>query len=110
LQRTPFLAPHDRRRDRWSIIAATSGPSRGPAASTPRTRFSGVAAIDLNAASSLRALAPTLSARGIGLHVAELRDDLAESIRASGAEADLGSIMSHRTVEDGLARAVQRPG
>ena len=69
-----------------------------------------VPAIDLNAAGSLRALARTLSARGIGLHLAELRDDVAESLRVSGAEADLESIVSHQTVEDSLTRAVRRPG
>ena len=68
-----------------------------------------VPTIDLNAAGSLRALARTLGARDIGLHLAELRDDVAESLRASGAEADLGSIVSHQTIEDGLARAVRPP-
>jgi len=68
-----------------------------------------VPTIDLNAAGSLRALARTLGARGIALHLAELRDDVAESLRASGAGADLGSIVSHQTIEDGLARVVRPP-
>jgi MFS superfamily sulfate permease-like transporter len=69
-----------------------------------------VPAIDLNAAGSLRALARTLSARGISLHVAELRDDVAESLRVSGAEADLPSILSHQTVESCLAGMTERVG
>ena len=69
-----------------------------------------VPAIDLNAAGSLRALARTLSARGIGLQLAGLRDDVAEGLRVSGAEADLESIVSHQTVEDILTRVARRPG
>jgi anti-anti-sigma regulatory factor len=69
-----------------------------------------VPAIDLNAAGSLRALARTLRARGITLHLAELRDDVAENLRASGAEVDLEWIVSHQTVESGLARAIDRSG
>jgi hypothetical protein len=53
-------------------------------------------------------LARTLGARGIGLCLAELRDDVAESLHASGAGADLG-IEPHQTIEDGLAGAVRRP-
>src|SRR3954463_12877500 len=51
-----------------------------------------VPSIDLNAAGSLRALARTLAARGIGLCLAELRDDVAERLRADGTAADLGPI------------------
>jgi SulP family sulfate permease len=69
-----------------------------------------VPAIDLNAAGSLRALARTLSARGIGLHLAELRDDVAESLRVSGTGADLKSIVSHQTVEDSLISAARGLG
>jgi sulfate permease, SulP family len=69
-----------------------------------------VSAIDLNATSSLRALARTLSARGVALHLAELRDDVAEGLRGAGAGADLEPIVSHQTVEDGLAHTMRRPG
>jgi sulfate permease, SulP family len=65
--------------------------------------------IDLNACGSLQALARSLNARGIALHLAELRDDVAEGLRASGAAADLGPVTSHQTVENGLTRAVHRP-
>lgn len=64
--------------------------------------------IDLNAVGSLRVLAETLKTRGIALHLAELRDDVAESLRARGAETALGPIVSHLAVEDAVARGAGR--
>jgi high affinity sulfate transporter 1 len=61
-----------------------------------------VPAIDLNASATLRALARSLKARGVVLHLAELRDDVAEALRANGAEAELGPIEAHRLIDDCL--------
>jgi high affinity sulfate transporter 1 len=62
-----------------------------------------VPTIDLNACGSLRTLARAIKARGIGLHLAELRDDVAEELRKSCVEDDLGPITAHLTVEQCLA-------
>jgi high affinity sulfate transporter 1 len=59
--------------------------------------------IDLQAAASLRILARLARERGIALHLAGLRDDVAEQLRTAGGEADLGEIVAHRTIEDCLA-------
>jgi hypothetical protein len=61
--------------------------------------------IDLNATSSLRALARAVAARGARLELAELRDDVVDGLRVAGAEADLGPISPHRTIEECLAAA-----
>jgi SulP family sulfate permease len=58
--------------------------------------------IDLNASANLRALARAVAARGARLELAELRDDVVDSLRVAGAEADLGPISPHRTIEDCL--------
>ena len=65
--------------------------------------FSMVPTVDLNAMASLRSLAATLRARGIALHLAEMRDDLAEELRRRGAEADLGPVVAHRPIDGCLA-------
>jgi SulP family sulfate permease len=62
-----------------------------------------VPAIDLNASASLRALARAIKARGATLHLAELRDDVAEGLRKTGAEDDLGPVTAHLTIEQCLA-------
>ncbi len=59
--------------------------------------------IDLNASTSLRALSRAIKARGATLHLAELRDDIAEELRKSRAEDDIGPIVAHRTIEQCLA-------
>jgi anti-anti-sigma regulatory factor len=64
--------------------------------------FSIVPAIDLTAAATLCALARSLTRRGIAVGLAELRDDVAENLRAAGTEGDLGPIVAHRTIEDCL--------
>lgn len=66
--------------------------------------FSMVPTIDLNAMTSLRSLASTLRAKGIALHLAEMRDDLAEDLRRRGGEEDLGHVAAHRTIDHCLAR------
>ncbi len=64
-----------------------------------------VTAIDYNATNSLVALARTLAAQGVSLGLAELRNEVAENLRASGAERDLGPIEAHLTVESLCDRA-----
>ncbi len=58
-----------------------------------------VPAIDVTALGSLRAFAQALKRRGIALQLAELRDDVADSLRRLGAEADLGTIAAHQTID-----------
>ena len=48
------------------------------------------------------ALAKSLKSRGITLALAGLRDDIAEDLKAIGAEQDLGPIAAHRTIDDCL--------
>jgi high affinity sulfate transporter 1 len=62
-----------------------------------------VPTIDLNASGSLRALSRAMEARGIAFQLAELRDDVAEGLQSSGAEADLGPLSAHRTIEECVA-------
>jgi SulP family sulfate permease len=61
--------------------------------------FSQVPAVDITAAASLRSLGRTLTARGISLRLAEVRDDVAESLIADGVEAEAGPIVAHLSVE-----------
>ena len=91
------------RRQILELVERTSGPLR-----VVVIDCSMVPTIDLNAAGSLRALAKTLAARGIGLHLAELRDDVAEALLACGAGADLEPIVPHLAVEDAVLRAADR--
>ncbi|WP_170303218.1 SulP family inorganic anion transporter [Reyranella soli] len=72
--------------------------------------FSMVPTMDLTATAGLRSLARSLARRGIALHLAELRDDLREDLQARGAEADLGTLVSHRTVEQAVAAAQGQAG
>jgi SulP family sulfate permease len=65
--------------------------------------FSMVPIVDLNAMASLRALALAAKARGMTLRLAELRDDVADGLRRRGAEAELGPIVAHLTIEQCLA-------
>jgi hypothetical protein len=37
------------------------------------------------------------------VELAELRDEVVESLKIIGAEQDLGSIVAHRTIDDYLA-------
>jgi MFS superfamily sulfate permease-like transporter len=71
--------------------------------------FSQVPAVDITAAASLRSLKRTLAARGISLRLAEVRDDVAESLIADGVEAEIGPIVAHLSVEQCTAVAAPRP-
>ena len=70
--------------------------------------FSMVPAVDITAAASLGSLARTLAARGISLRLAELRDDVAESLIADGVDAPIGLIVPHLSVEQCAAMAAPR--
>jgi MFS superfamily sulfate permease-like transporter len=59
--------------------------------------------IDLNATANLRTLARSIAARGARLVLAELRDEVVDGLRSAGAEADLGPISAHRTIEECLS-------
>ena len=61
-----------------------------------------VRTIDLTASASLRGLARALAARSVKLHLAELRDDVVDELRAHGVETDLGPIVAHRSIDDCL--------
>ena len=63
-----------------------------------------VPAIDVTALGSLRAFAQALKRGGIALRLAELRDDVADSLRRQGGEADLGTIAAHETIDRCIER------
>jgi SulP family sulfate permease len=67
-----------------------------------------VPAIDMTALASLRAFAIAMKRRGISVRLAELRDDVADFLRSRGAEADLGPIVAHRTVDQWAAASIGR--
>jgi MFS superfamily sulfate permease-like transporter len=64
--------------------------------------------IDMTALTSLQAFAGAMKGRGIAVRLAELRDDVADSLRRRGAEADLGPIVAHRTVDQWVAASAAR--
>jgi sulfate permease, SulP family len=64
-----------------------------------------VPTIDYNATNSLTALARMLAVRGVSLRLAELRNEVVDSLRTAGAERDLGPIEAHLTVESLCDRA-----
>jgi MFS superfamily sulfate permease-like transporter len=68
--------------------------------------FSIVPRVDITAGTALRGLARSLSRRKIALELAELRDDVAERLRAGAPEQDLGRIMAHRSIDDCLRAPV----
>ena len=65
--------------------------------------FSGVPAIDITAGTILRGLVRTLKDRGIRIELAELHDEVVETLKIIDAEHDLGPVVAHRTIEDCLA-------
>ena len=65
--------------------------------------FSSVPAIDITAGTILRGLVRTLKDRGIRIELAELRDEVVETLKIIDAEHDLGPVVAHRTIEDCLA-------
>ena len=67
--------------------------------------FSQVPSVDITAEASLRSLARTLVARGVNLHIAELRDDVAELLATHGVDRDTGLLVAHRTVQECVAEA-----
>ena len=66
-----------------------------------------VPAIDLTALASLRAFANAMRRRGTAVRLAELRDDVADFLRSRGAEADLGPIIAHRTVDQWVTASAE---
>ena len=65
--------------------------------------FSSVPAIDITAGTILRGLVRTLKDRGIRIELAELNDEVVETLKIIDAEHDLGPVVAHRTIEDCLA-------
>ena len=65
--------------------------------------FSSVPAIDITAGTILRGLVRTLKDRGIRIELAELHDEVVETLKIIDAEHDLGPVVAHRTIEDCLA-------
>jgi high affinity sulfate transporter 1 len=61
-----------------------------------------VPTIDITASASLCSLAKALAAQEVTLHLAELRDDVVDELRANGVEADLGPVVPHRPIDDCL--------
>jgi MFS superfamily sulfate permease-like transporter len=88
-----FNAEHIRRQF-LELVSQAETPVR-----TVVVECSMVPEIDVTALGSLRAFAHTLKRKGIALRLAELRDDVADSLRHRGAEDDLGAISAHETVE-----------
>ena len=67
-----------------------------------------VPAIDITALASLRVFAAAMKRRGIVVRLAELRDDVAEFLQKRGAEADLGPIVAHRTIDQWVSASAVR--
>jgi len=63
-----------------------------------------VRTIDLTASATLRGLARALAARNAKLHLAELRDDVVDELRAHGIEDELGPIAPHRPIDGYIGR------
>ena len=66
-----------------------------------------VPSIDTTAGTAMRVLARALKSRQITTALAELRDDVAESLKSMGAEEDIGDLTAHRTIDQCLAQAQQ---
>jgi SulP family sulfate permease len=69
-----------------------------------------VPTIGVTALASLRAFAAAMKRQGIAVRLAELRDDVADSLRRRGAETDLGPIVAHRTVDQWVAARINEKG
>src|SRR5262249_32628393 len=65
-----------------------------------------VPAIDTTAGVTVRTLARALKAKGIGLALAELRDDVLDDLKIIGAEKDLGPLAAHRTIDECIQQAI----
>jgi high affinity sulfate transporter 1 len=66
-----------------------------------------VPSIDTTAGTAIRVLARSLKSRQITVALAELRDDVVESLKDMGVEQDTGKLAAHRTIDECLA---QSPG
>ena len=91
-----FNADHIRRRISDLVEAAPAGLQ------TVVIDCSIVPYIDTTAGTALRVLARKLKGQGIAIVLAELRDDVLESLRRIGAEQDLGPIAARQTIEECL--------
>jgi MFS superfamily sulfate permease-like transporter len=94
-----FNSQHIRRR----ITAMIDGAP--PGTRTVVLDFSTVLSIDITAVAILRALARSLKERGIAVEIAELRDEVAETLKVVGAEHDFDRLVVHLTIEDCLAES-----
>jgi MFS superfamily sulfate permease-like transporter len=94
-----FNSQHIRRR----ITAMIDGAP--PGTRTVVLDFSTVLSIDITAVAILRALARSLKERGIAVEIAELRDEVAETLKVVGAEHDFDRLVVHLTIEDCLAKS-----
>ncbi len=92
-----FNAEHIRRQ----IVDMVDGTPAG--IRTVVLDFSSVPAIDITAGTILRGLVRTLKDRGIRIELAELHDEVVETLKIIDAEHDLGPVVAHRTIEDCLA-------
>jgi MFS superfamily sulfate permease-like transporter len=66
-----------------------------------------VPSIDTTAGTAIRVLARSLKSHQITLALAELRDDVVESLKDMGVEQDTGKLAAHRTIDECLT---QSPG
>jgi hypothetical protein len=59
----------------------------------------------------MRVLARSLKSRQITTALAELRDDVTESLKSMGAEQDIGKLTAHRTIDEcfGAVTGRRRP-
>lgn len=89
------------RRRLQELVTQASGPL-----TTVVIDCSGVTMVDVTALASLRVFAGAMKRRGAVVRLAELRDDIADTLRRWGAESDLGPIVAHRTVEQWVAASV----
>ena len=64
-----------------------------------------VPSIDTTAGTAMRVLARSLKSRQITIALAELRDDVTESLKSMGAEQDIGTLTAHRTIDECLAQS-----
>jgi sulfate permease, SulP family len=65
--------------------------------------FSNMPSVDITAGTILRGLVRTLKDLGLRVEIAELRDEVVETLKIKGAERDLSPIAAHRTIDDCLA-------
>ena len=64
-----------------------------------------VPSIDTTASTAMRVLARSLKSRQITIALAELRDDVTESLKSMGTEQDIGTLTAHWTIDECLAQS-----